>query len=56
MFESIPWTCVSPEFKDYVWATTESYKPLDAFEIVGVFFCDSLDLYYDSCHVIKHES
>ena len=23
---------------------------------VGVFFCDSLDLCYDPCHVIKHES
>ena len=24
--------------------------------ILGVFFCDSLDLCYDPCHVIKHES
>ena len=23
---------------------------------VGVFFCDGLDLCYDPCHVIKHES
>ena len=23
---------------------------------LGVFFCDSLDLCYDPCHVIKHES
>ena len=25
-------------------------------DTVGVFFCDSLDLCYDPCHVIKHES
>ena len=25
-------------------------------ETMGVFFCDSLDLCYDPCHVIKHES
>ena len=24
--------------------------------ILGVFFCDSLDLCYNPCHVIKHES
>ena len=23
---------------------------------MGVFFCDSLDLCYDPCHVIKHKS
>ena len=25
-------------------------------KVLGVFFCDSLDLCYDACHVIKHES
>ena len=25
-------------------------------QTVGVFFCDCLDLCYDLCHVIKHES
>ena len=23
---------------------------------LGVFFCNSLDLCYDPCHVVKHES
>ena len=30
-------------------------KANDVISTLGVFFCDSLDLCYDPCHVIKHE-
>ena len=28
---------------------------LSSHQTMGVFFCDSLDLCYDPCHVIKHD-
>ena len=37
------------------WCMTSRPSDNDT-QSVGVFFCDSLDLCYDPCHVIKHES
>ena len=37
-----------------IWLQPE-YR-ISTLDTLGVFFCDSLDLCYDPCHVIKHES
>ena len=47
------------EFKEIfknVPLVSNPFREAGCFHLLGVFFCDSLDLCYDPCHVIKHES